>query len=103
MREGDNVFAPARVTPAAVLVNGEAHAWRLGITVADVACGSDPTTASASDSSAHRPNNHRVWATSPWGRRSDGDGSTADRSPMPFPSTPGWFGTNAQDVHYTLE
>lgn len=36
MREGDDVFAPARVTPAAVLVNGEVHAWRLGITVADV-------------------------------------------------------------------
>ena len=36
MHEGDDVFAPARVTPASVIVNGEAHAWRLGLTVADV-------------------------------------------------------------------
>ena len=36
MREGDDVFAPARVTPASVIVNGAAHAWRLGITVADI-------------------------------------------------------------------
>ena len=36
MREGDDVFAPPRVTPANVLVNGSAHPWRLGLTVADV-------------------------------------------------------------------
>jgi sulfur carrier protein len=36
MREGDNVFAPARVAPANVIVNGLPHAWRLGLTVADV-------------------------------------------------------------------
>ena len=36
MHEGDDVFAPARVTPANVIVNGDAHAWRLGITVADI-------------------------------------------------------------------
>ena len=36
MREGDDVFAPARTQPANVIVNGAAHAWRLGITVADV-------------------------------------------------------------------
>jgi len=36
MREGDDVFAPARVTPANVLVNGAPHPWRLGLTVADV-------------------------------------------------------------------
>ncbi len=36
MREGDNVFAPTRVTPANVIVNGDVHAWRLGITVADI-------------------------------------------------------------------
>ena len=36
MHEGDDVFAPARVGPANVLVNGEPLAWRLGLTVADV-------------------------------------------------------------------
>jgi sulfur carrier protein len=36
MHEGDDVFAPARVWPASVLVNGSAHPWRLGLTVADV-------------------------------------------------------------------
>ena len=36
MHEGDDVFAPAQVRSANVLVNGEPHAWRLGITVADV-------------------------------------------------------------------
>jgi sulfur carrier protein len=36
MREGDDVFAPPRVTPANVIVNGEPRAWRLGLTVADV-------------------------------------------------------------------
>ena len=36
MREGDDVFAPARATPANVIVNGGTHAWRLGITVADI-------------------------------------------------------------------
>ena len=39
MREGDDVFAPPRVTPASVLVNGSAHPWRLGLTVADVLAG----------------------------------------------------------------
>ena len=36
MREGDDVFAPVRTHPANVIVNGAAHAWRLGITVADI-------------------------------------------------------------------
>ena len=36
MHEGDDVFAPVRTRPASVLVNGEPHAWRLGLTVADV-------------------------------------------------------------------
>ena len=36
MHEGDDVFAPARVRSANVLVNGEPLAWRLGLTVADV-------------------------------------------------------------------
>ena len=36
MHEGDDVFAPVRTRPANVLINGEAHAWRLGLTVADV-------------------------------------------------------------------
>ena len=36
MLEGEDVFASARVRPANVLVNGEPHAWRLGLTVADV-------------------------------------------------------------------
>ena len=36
MHEGDDVFAPARVRSAYVLVNGEPHAWRLGLTLADV-------------------------------------------------------------------
>jgi sulfur carrier protein len=36
MREGDDVFAPARPTAASVIVNGQAHGWRLGITVADI-------------------------------------------------------------------
>ena len=36
MLEEDDVFAPAQVRAANVLVNGEAHAWRLGLTVADV-------------------------------------------------------------------
>ena len=36
MREGDDVFAPPQVRAANVLVNGEPHAWRLGLTVADV-------------------------------------------------------------------
>ncbi len=34
MREGDLVFAPT--PPATLLVNGAAHAWRDGLTVADV-------------------------------------------------------------------
>ena len=36
MHEGDDVFAPAQVRSANVLVNGEPQAWRLGLTVADV-------------------------------------------------------------------
>ena len=36
MLEGDDVFAPPRTRPANVLVNGEPHGWRLGLTVADV-------------------------------------------------------------------
>jgi thiamine biosynthesis protein ThiS len=36
MREGDDVFASVHARPANVIVNGAAHAWRLGITVADV-------------------------------------------------------------------
>jgi sulfur carrier protein len=36
MREGDDAFAPPRVEPASVRVNGTPHPWRLGLTVADV-------------------------------------------------------------------
>ena len=36
MLEGEDVFTPARVRAANVLVNGEPLAWRLGLTVADV-------------------------------------------------------------------
>jgi thiamine biosynthesis protein ThiS len=36
MREGDSVFEAPPVRTATVLVNGDAHAWRLGLTVADV-------------------------------------------------------------------
>jgi len=36
MREGDDVSAPTRVQTALVLVNGEPHPWRLGLTVADL-------------------------------------------------------------------
>ncbi len=36
MHDGDDVFAPTRVRTANVLVNGEPHTWRLGLTVADV-------------------------------------------------------------------
>ena len=36
MLEGEDVFAPMPVRAANVLVNGESHAWRLGLTVADV-------------------------------------------------------------------
>jgi len=36
MREGDDVYAPVHTRPAQVIVNGAAHEWRLGLTVADV-------------------------------------------------------------------
>ena len=36
MHEGDDVSAPVRTRPANVLVNGQPHAWRLGLTVADL-------------------------------------------------------------------
>ena len=36
MREGDFVFDDAPVKTATVLVNGQPHAWRLGLTLADV-------------------------------------------------------------------
>jgi sulfur carrier protein len=36
MREGDDVFAPVRTTPANVLINGKPFPWRLGLTVAEV-------------------------------------------------------------------
>ena len=36
MHEGDDVFAPAKARAANVLVNGTAHPWRLGLTLADV-------------------------------------------------------------------
>lgn len=36
MREGDDVFAPTQVRAANVLVNGEPHAWRLGLTLAEL-------------------------------------------------------------------
>jgi len=36
MLEGEDVFVPTPVRAANVLVNGEPHAWRLGLTVADV-------------------------------------------------------------------
>jgi sulfur carrier protein len=36
MREGDFVFEAPPVSTATVLVNGQPHAWRLGLTLADV-------------------------------------------------------------------
>lgn len=36
MREGDFVFEEPPVRTATVLVNGQPHAWRLGLTLADV-------------------------------------------------------------------
>ena len=39
MHEGDDVFAPAQVRSANVLVNGQPQAWRPGMTVADVLSG----------------------------------------------------------------
>jgi len=36
MREGDLVFDDPQVKTATVLVNGQPHAWRLGLTLADV-------------------------------------------------------------------
>jgi sulfur carrier protein len=36
MLEGEDVFAPTTVRAANVLVNGEPHAWRLGLTLAEV-------------------------------------------------------------------
>ena len=36
MREGDDVFAPTRARTGNVVVNGQPHAWRLGLTVADL-------------------------------------------------------------------
>ena len=56
MREGDSVFDAPPVRTATVLVNGEPHAWRLGLTLADVlaARGSDD------DSVATAVNTHFV-------------------------------------------
>ena len=36
MREGDDVFAPVKAKAAHVVVNGDDHPWRLGLTVADL-------------------------------------------------------------------
>ena len=36
MREGDDAFAPTRPAAGDVLVNGQPHPWRLGLTLADV-------------------------------------------------------------------
>jgi len=36
MREGDFVFEEPPVRTGTVLVNGQPHAWRLGLTLADV-------------------------------------------------------------------
>ena len=36
MLEGEDALAPTQVRRANVLVNGEPHAWRLGLTLADV-------------------------------------------------------------------
>ena len=50
MREGDNVFEAPPVRTATVLVNGQPHAWRLGLTVADVLAavgGDDASVATA--------------------------------------------------------
>jgi sulfur carrier protein len=48
MREGDDVFAPARTERSAadVLFNGTPVAWRLGLTVADVLAGQATDAAS---------------------------------------------------------
>jgi len=36
MHEDDDIVAPVETRAASVLVNGEPHAWRLGLTVADL-------------------------------------------------------------------
>ena len=62
MHEGDDVFAPARVRSANVLVNGEPHAWRLGLTVADVLVerGSDDESVATAVNTRFVPRSARV-------------------------------------------
>ena len=50
MHEDDDIVAPVETRAASVLVNGEPHAWRLGLTVADVLAavgGDDASVATA--------------------------------------------------------
>ena len=62
MREGDAVFEPPPVKAATVLVNGEPHAWRLGITVADVLAerGSDDESVATAVNTRFVPRSARV-------------------------------------------
>ena len=62
MHEGDDVFAPAKVRSANVLVNGEPHAWRLGLTVADVLVerGSDDESVATAVNTRFVPRSARV-------------------------------------------
>ena len=66
MREGDDVFAPARVDTAAsqadVLVNGSRHPWRLGLTVADVLAerGTDDAAVATAVNTRFVPRNART-------------------------------------------
>ena len=62
MHEGDDVFAPAKVRSATVLVNGEPHAWRLGLTVADVLVerGSDDESVATAVNTRFVPRSARV-------------------------------------------
>ena len=62
MHEGDDVFAPAKVRSANVLVNGEPHAWRLGLTVADILVdrGSDVESVATAVNTRFVPRSARV-------------------------------------------
>ena len=62
MHEGDDVFAPAKVRAATVLVNGEPRAWHLGMTVADVLAerGSDDDSVATAVNTRFVPRSARV-------------------------------------------
>jgi len=61
MREGDDVSAPARPAVGDVLVNGQPHPWRLGLTLADVLAerGSDDANVSTAVNTRFVPRSAR--------------------------------------------